>query len=132
MRRYGDCVELAPRDIVARDRHRNQKTRYRLCVSGHQPATHAGSPCGVVLTDKDSRTDIPGLFAIGEVVCTGLHGANRMASNSLLVCLVFAEQAKQDIGRQFDQLPESLQLPIWDESQVGDFDEEVVIAYNWE
>ncbi|MCQ8127055.1 L-aspartate oxidase [Methylomonas rivi] len=94
------------------------------------PAAHY--TCGGVLTDRDARTDIPGLYAIGEVACTGLHGANRMASNSLLECLVFAEQANRDIRRQFANLPEPPLLPAWDESQVSDSDEEVVIAHNWD
>lgn len=94
------------------------------------PAAHY--TCGGVLTDRNARTDIPGLYAIGEVACTGLHGANRMASNSLLECLVFAEQANQDIRRQYASLPEPPELPVWDESQVSDSDEEVVIAHNWD
>ncbi|MCK9605661.1 MAG: L-aspartate oxidase [Methylomonas sp.] len=94
------------------------------------PAAHY--TCGGVLTDRDARTDIPGLYAIGEVACTGLHGANRMASNSLLECLVFAEQANQDIRRRYADLPEPPLLPAWDESQVSDSDEEVVIAHNWD
>jgi len=94
------------------------------------PAAHY--TCGGVLTDRDARTDIPGLYAIGEVACTGLHGANRMASNSLLECLVFAEQANQDIRRQYASLPEPPLLPAWDESRVSDSDEEVVIAHNWD
>ncbi|MCQ8105051.1 L-aspartate oxidase [Methylomonas sp. SURF-2] len=94
------------------------------------PAAHY--TCGGVMTDRDARTDIPGLYAIGEVACTGLHGANRMASNSLLECLVFAEQANQDIRRRFAHLPEPPSLPAWDESQVSDSDEEVVIAHNWD
>ena len=94
------------------------------------PAAHY--TCGGVLTDRNARTDIPGLYAIGEVACTGLHGANRMASNSLLECLVFAEQANQDIRRQFEAIPDLPILPCWDESQVSDSDEEVVISHNWD
>lgn len=94
------------------------------------PAAHY--TCGGVLTNRNARTDIPGLYAIGEVACTGLHGANRMASNSLLECLVFAEQANQDIRNLFESLPEAPNLPNWDESQVSDSDEEVVIAHNWD
>jgi L-aspartate oxidase len=94
------------------------------------PAAHY--TCGGVLTDRHARTDISGLYAIGEVACTGLHGANRMASNSLLECLVFAEQANRDIRRQFDSIPAVPSLPNWDESQVSDSDEEVVISHNWD
>ncbi|WP_235185869.1 L-aspartate oxidase [Methylomarinum vadi] len=94
------------------------------------PAAHY--TCGGIMTDSHARTDIPGLYAIGEVACTGLHGANRMASNSLLECLVFAERANEDIRRIIDTLPEPTALPPWDESQVSDSDEEVVIAHNWD
>ena len=94
------------------------------------PAAHY--TCGGILTDDRARTDISGLYAIGEVACTGLHGANRMASNSLLECLVFAERACQDIKHIIGDLPETTALPAWDESQVSDSDEEVVIAHNWD
>ena len=94
------------------------------------PAAHY--TCGGILTDDRARTDISGLYAIGEVACTGLHGANRMASNSLLECLVFADRACQDIKHIIGDLPETTTLPAWDESQVSDSDEEVVIAHNWD
>ena len=94
------------------------------------PAAHY--TCGGVLTDTKARTNIQGLYAIGEVACTGLHGANRMASNSLLECLVFAEQAYQELRLQLPKLPKASILPDWDESQVSDSDEEVVVAHNWD
>ncbi|WP_305910161.1 L-aspartate oxidase [Methylomarinum sp. Ch1-1] len=94
------------------------------------PAAHY--TCGGIVTDSHAHTDIPGLYAVGEVACTGLHGANRMASNSLLECLVFAERANEDIRRIIDSLPAPVMLPTWDESQVSDSDEEVVIAHNWD
>ncbi|MGR9105858.1 MAG: L-aspartate oxidase [Gammaproteobacteria bacterium] len=94
------------------------------------PAAHY--TCGGVLTDRDARTDISGLYAIGEVACTGLHGANRMASNSLLECLVFAQQAAVDIGKHLAEFPSPPPLPPWDESQVSDSDEEVVVSHNWD
>jgi len=94
------------------------------------PAAHY--TCGGVMTDSNARTDIPGLYAVGEVACTGLHGANRMASNSLLECLVFAEQANRDIRQIIDAIPRPVALPEWDESKVSDSDEEVVIAHNWD
>jgi L-aspartate oxidase len=94
------------------------------------PAAHY--TCGGVVTDSRARTDIPGLYAVGEVACTGLHGANRMASNSLLECLVYARQASEDILKMLPAMPESPQLPEWDESQVSDSDEEVVVAHNWD
>jgi L-aspartate oxidase len=94
------------------------------------PAAHY--TCGGILTDSHARTDIPGLYAIGEVACTGLHGANRMASNSLLECLVFAEQANLDIRNHIANIPKPGNLPTWDESKVSDSDEEVLISHNWD
>ena len=93
------------------------------------PAAHY--TCGGVLTDSFARTDIENLYAVGEVACTGLHGANRMASNSLLECLVFAERASQDIKQKLPTLTMPKNLPIWDESKVSDSDEEVVVSHNW-
>jgi L-aspartate oxidase len=92
------------------------------------PAAHY--TCGGIVTDLRARTDIPGLYAAGEASCTGLHGANRLASNSLLECLVFAESAVTDILAQDPiELP---QLPQWDASRVTDPDEEIVISHNWD
>jgi L-aspartate oxidase len=92
------------------------------------PAAHYS--CGGVVTDHIGRTDLPNLYAIGETACTGLHGANRLASNSLLECLVFADAAVQDI---LGAKPvEPVQLPYWDESRVTDADEEIVITHNWD
>ena len=93
------------------------------------PAAHY--TCGGVLTDSFARTDIENLYAVGEVACTGLHGANRMASNSLLECLVFAGRASEDIKQKLPQLTMPKNLKPWDESQVSDSDEEVVVAHNW-
>ncbi len=92
------------------------------------PAAHY--TCGGIVTDLAARTDIPGLYAAGEAACTGLHGANRLASNSLLECLVFAEAAANDILAQ--PQPTLPKLPKWDESRVTDADEEVVISHNWD
>lgn len=94
------------------------------------PAAHY--TCGGVITDRNARTDIQGLYAIGEVACTGLHGANRMASNSLLECLVFAKQASIDIRAHLADYTEPPHMPPWDESQVSDSDEEVVVSHNWD
>ena len=94
------------------------------------PAAHY--TCGGVVVDQNGSTDVPGLYAIGEVSCTGLHGANRLASNSLLECLVFADVAAAAIRAQLDQPHQQVQAPHWDESQVTDSDEDVVIAHNWE
>jgi L-aspartate oxidase len=94
------------------------------------PAAHY--TCGGVMTDIHGRTDIPGLYAVGEVTFTGLHGANRMASNSLLECLVFGETAARHINSQLAQSEVPEALPNWDESRVTDSDEEVVVSHNWE
>ncbi len=94
------------------------------------PAAHY--TCGGVLTDRRGRTDVPGLYAIGETAYTGLHGANRMASNSLLECLVFAELAAADIDVLAGDWPPPPRCPDWDASRVSEPDEEVVISHNWE
>ena len=92
------------------------------------PAAHY--TCGGVLTDLAGRTDLHGLFAIGETACTGLHGANRLASNSLLECMVFARAAAHAIAATpRTPVPE---LPGWDDSRVQDADESVVISHNWD
>jgi L-aspartate oxidase len=91
------------------------------------PAAHYS--CGGVMTDHTGRTDLASLYAIGETACTGLHGANRLASNSLLECMVFGQAAANDILAQA-QKP-SIALPYWDESRVTDADEEVIITHNW-
>lgn len=93
------------------------------------PAAHY--TCGGVMVDKSGKTDIEGLYAIGEVSYTGLHGANRMASNSLLECVVYAWSASQSIEQQFNAILQPQQLPYWDDSQVTNSDEEVVIQHNW-
>ena len=93
------------------------------------PAAHY--TCGGIMTDRHGRTDLQGLYAIGETAHTGLHGANRLASNSLLECLVFAASAAKDIDRCLDEVPDTPSLPPWDESRVTDSDEEVVISHNW-
>ena len=94
------------------------------------PAAHY--TCGGVIIDRNGRTDLPGLYAIGEVSCSGLHGANRMASNSLLECVVFAHSAYKDINQIISNMEMPPELPAWDETQVTDSDEEVVVAHNWD
>ena len=155
-------AELAPRDVVARAIDFEMKKRGLDCVYldiSHQgadfvrehfpniaarclelgiditrqpipvvPAAHY--TCGGVLTDLAGRTDVPGLYAVGETACTGLHGANRLASNSLLECMVLARAAADAIAQAAPApLPA---LPAWDDSQVTDADECVVISHNWE
>lgn len=92
------------------------------------PAMHF--TCGGLMTDLAAHTDVQDLYAIGETASTGLHGANRLASNSLLECLVFADAAAQDILRKHAPAPQT--LPTWDESRVTDADELVVISHNWD
>ncbi len=103
------------------------------------PAAHY--TCGGVLTDLAGRTDIANLYAAGETACTGLHGANRLASNSLVECVVFAQEVADAIKlgaaragktRAAGQNDSKNSLPAWDESQVTDADEQVVIAHNWD
>ena len=93
------------------------------------PAQHY--TCGGVVVDLDGRTDAPGLYAAGEVTQSGLHGANRLASNSLLECVVFGEAAAKHIAANWDSLPEVPNIRPWDESRVTDSDEEVVITQTW-
>lgn len=92
------------------------------------PAAHYS--CGGVVTDLAGRTELEGLYAIGEVAYTGLHGANRLASNSLLECLVLADAAACDILAAPQHA--AAVLPEWDESRVTDADEEIVISHNWD
>ena len=92
------------------------------------PAAHY--TCGGVMTDLKGQTDLEGLYAVGETTCTGLHGANRLASNSLVECMVFAQAAVKSI-RQSDA-SRSPALPQWDVSRVTDADEQVVISHNWD
>ncbi|QJR82091.1 L-aspartate oxidase [Alteromonas pelagimontana] len=93
------------------------------------PAAHYS--CGGVVTDFDARTDLDNVYAVGEVAYTGLHGANRMASNSLLECVVYASAAAEHIiSRTNDDYAEEAIAP-WDESQVSNSDEEVIIQHNW-
>ena len=155
-------AELAPRDVVARAIDFEMKKHGLACVYldiTHQspaflrahfptilercaelgiditqqpipvvPAAHY--TCGGVLTDLHGATDVAGLFAIGETACTGLHGANRLASNSLVECMVFAKVAAQAIAAAAPK--PAATLPAWDDSQVTDANEAVVILHNWE
>jgi L-aspartate oxidase len=142
MKRLGiDCVYLDISHKPAAEIERLFPTIHQRCLElGFDmrreplpvvPAAHY--TCGGVKTDRHARTDVDGLYAIGETAYTGLHGANRMASNSLLECLVFSELALADILEELDR-EEAPPYPIapWDESRVTDSDEEVVVSHNWE
>ncbi|TYK65081.1 L-aspartate oxidase [Colwellia echini] len=93
------------------------------------PAAHY--TCGGVMVDTQGKTDIDQLYAIGEMSYTGLHGANRLASNSLLECIVFARAAALEISKTLAADNRHITLPHWDESRVTNSDEEVVIQHNW-
>jgi L-aspartate oxidase len=161
MAKHDPRAELAPRDVVARAIDFEMKTHGLDCVYldiSHQseaflkqhfpniyarclelginiakepipvvPAAHY--TCGGLMVDLQGRTDVVHLYAIGETTNTGLHGANRLASNSLLECVVFAEAVATNILAQ--PLTTLSELPPWDESQVTDADEAVVISHNW-
>ena len=94
------------------------------------PAAHY--TCGGIVTNTNGMTDLPHLYAIGESSFTGLHGANRMASNSLLECMVFATAAAAHINSNPESLDSTLNIPFWDETQVISSDEDVIISHNWE
>lgn len=139
MKKHGvDCVYLdishqSPAFIEA-----HFPTIYQRCLSLGIDITEDPIPvvpaahytCGGVMTDTHGKTDIQNLYAIGETACTGLHGANRLASNSLLECLVFGKAAAADILKQTAQTVPP--LPYWDESRVTDADEAVLIAHTWD
>jgi len=141
MKRLGiDCVYLdishKPADFIKS----HFPTVYERCLEYGIDITSQPIPvvpaahytCGGVVVDQAGRTDIPGLYAIGETSFTGLHGANRMASNSLLECFVYGRAAAQDILRELPHITHSATLPAWDASQVTDSDEDVIIAHNWD
>jgi len=162
MAAHDERLELAPRDIVARAIDFEMKKHgldYVLLdathlgeafLKEHFPTIHARClalgidiarqpipvvpavhfTCGGVVTDLQGRSDMPGLYAVGETSYTGLHGANRLASNSLLECVVVGQTCADDILARTS--PEPAALPAWDESQVEDADEQVVIAHNWD
>ena len=139
MKRLGiDCVYLdishKPADFITT----HFPTIHQRCLTFGYDITRQPVPvvpavhylCGGIVTDLKGRTDLTGLYAIGEATCTGLHGANRMASNSLLECVTFAKFAATDIASA--ARPAATSVPNWDESRVIASDEEVVISHNWE
>ncbi|BBP75206.1 L-aspartate oxidase [Pseudomonas gingeri NCPPB 3146 = LMG 5327] len=141
MKRLGiDCVYLDISHKPAAFIKTHFPTVYERCLEFSIDITRQPIPvvpaahytCGGVLVDQQGRTDVPGLYAIGETSFTGLHGANRMASNSLLECFVYARSAAADILRQLPQVAVPVALPSWDASQVTDSDEDVIIAHNWD
>lgn len=141
MKRLGlDCVYLDITYKPASFITSHFPTIYRQCLEFGIDMTREPIPvvpaahytCGGVMTDEYGRTDVLGLYAIGEVAFTGLHGANRMASNSLLECLTFAQFAAEDIVANLAKAPKPTVLPPWDASRVTDSDEEVVVSHNWE
>ena len=159
---HDERAELAPRDIVARAIDFEMKKHGLDCVlldathlgeaflRSHFPTIHARClqlgidiarqpipvvpaahyTCGGIVTDLDGRCDLPGLYAVGETAYTGLHGANRLASNSLLECVVLGRTCAAHIGATPQGAAPA--LPDWDESQVEDADEQVVISHNWD
>ncbi|MCW8156540.1 L-aspartate oxidase [Stutzerimonas stutzeri] len=141
MKRLGiDCVYLDISHKPAEFIRNHFPTVYERCLEYGIDITSQPIPvvpaahytCGGVVVDQAGRTDIPGLYAIGETSFTGLHGANRMASNSLLECFVYGRAAAQDILRELPKATNSATLPAWDASQVTDSDEDVIIAHNWD
>jgi len=155
-------LELAPRDIVARAIDFEMKKHGvdnvlldathlgEAFLKEHFPTIHARCmnlgidiarqpipvvpaahyTCGGVVTDLHGRTDLPGLYAVGETGYTGLHGANRLASNSLLECVVLGRTCAADINERGTK--PVCAVPPWDESQVENADEQVVISHNWD
>ena len=141
MKRLGiDCVYL---DISHKSRafiKSHFPTIYQRCREFDIDITNQPIPvvpaahytCGGVMIDNVGRTNIDNLYAVGEVTYSGLHGANRMASNSLLECLVFAKAAAENIAETLTTNARIESLPRWDESQVTDSDEDIVVAHNWD
>ncbi|MEJ2403098.1 MAG: L-aspartate oxidase, partial [Candidatus Thiodiazotropha sp.] len=141
MKRIGaDCLYLDISHKPAAFIQEHFPTIYQRCLDfgfdmANQPipvVPAAHYTCGGIMADHQARTDVAGLYAIGECAYTGLHGANRMASNSLLECLVFAELAAQDIHALGEATPEPPAIAPWDESRVTEPDEEVVVSHNWD
>ena len=141
MKRLGlECVHLDISHKSAEFIKRRFPTIHSRCLEFGYDMTREPLPvvpaahytCGGVVTDRFGRTDLEGLYAVGETAQTGLHGANRLASNSILECLAFAASASEDIAEQLPETGPPARLPDWDESWVTDSDEEVVVSHNWD
>lgn len=142
MKRLGcDCVYLDISHRPAAFIKEHFPTIYQRCLDYGIDITRDPIPvvpaahytCGGVMTDSAGRTDLEGLYAIGETAFTGLHGANRLASNSLLECIVFGVAAARSISQTLEQHQfDTVELPHWDESLVTNSDEDVIISHNWD
>lgn len=141
MKRTGsDFVSLDISDKPADFIKQHFPTIYQRCLGFGIDITKESIPvvpaahytCGGVMTDLDGQTDLPNLFAVGEMAFTGLHGANRMASNSLLECLVFARAAAGKIRRELAQEQQNEALVPWDDSRVTGSEEGVLVTHNWD
>lgn len=141
MKRLGlDCVYLDISHKSPEFVREHFPTVYERCLSFGIDITREPIPvvpaahytCGGVMVNDAGLTDVGNLYAIGETSFTGLHGANRMASNSLLECIVYGRAASQDIFQKLPHSPTPGPLPGWDESQVTDSDEDVIISHNWD
>lgn len=141
MKRLGaECVYLDISHKPANFIKEHFPTVYERCLSFGIDITREPIPvvpaahytCGGVAVDQQGHTDVAQLYAVGETSFTGLHGANRMASNSLLECIVYARSAAEDITQQATQISMPQHLPDWDASLVTDSDEDVIISHNWD
>jgi L-aspartate oxidase len=140
MKRLGiDCVYLdvshKPAEFIINHfpmvHHRCLKLGFDMTKEPIPVVPAAHYTCGGIVTDLRGQADLPGLYAVGECAHTGMHGANRLASNSLLECLVLGQTAGEDIRESLSRIPEPPALPGWDETWVTDSDEEVVVSHNW-
>lgn len=135
-----DCVYLNISEKPANFITERFPTIYRKCLNFGIDITKDRIPvvpaahytCGGIMVDRNGMTDVTNLYAIGETSHTGLHGANRMASNSLLECFVMSFAAAQDIKNRVDQIPIGKTLAQWDDSRVKPSDDETLVAHNWE